>query len=429
MAEQVSLTPVFSESQFFDNNGVPLAGGLIYTYEAGGATSQLWTFTTSAGDVQNLNPIVLDSTGRPTTEIWLVDGNAYNLVLTESDGTTVLRACDNIVGIQPTNISGSMGTVVWNVIDASFNYVSSTQFYFAGDWSSDFRQSNRVQYKFTDGSYAYGVVLSSNVSDGNTYVNILPDSVNLSNTVTAMAWSVAIATNYVVDAGAVGYTPSISYGGASVGAQIQALYSLIANYNKSATTTLSTQPNYTVQTAAPINSYTNIAIDVIFAEANGSVATTLNVNGIGVLPLYQYDYTGAKINPVITVNMCARIMSDNAGNLIITTPLTPAPQIIPPVVPFGLGINQTWQNETSNRVIGTNYTNSSTAPIMVSVSQGYYSTFSSSGYIDGNKVVFVEGQFNGNGEVQWLTMVVPAGSTYMFTNSVGVGVVNWWELK
>jgi len=40
--------------QFFDNNGVPLAGGLIYTYAAGTTTPQA-TFTTSAGSISHTN--------------------------------------------------------------------------------------------------------------------------------------------------------------------------------------------------------------------------------------------------------------------------------------------------------------------------------------------------------------------------------------
>jgi hypothetical protein len=60
--------------QFFDNNGVPLAGGLIYTYAAGTTTPQA-TYTTSAGTIAHTNPIVLNSAGRvPGGEIWLAVG-------------------------------------------------------------------------------------------------------------------------------------------------------------------------------------------------------------------------------------------------------------------------------------------------------------------------------------------------------------------
>ena len=81
--------------QFFDNNGVILTGGLIYTYAAGGTTPAA-TYTTSAGNVAHTNPIVLDSAGRvPGGEIWLVMGTNYKFVLKTSVGVTI-ATFDNI---------------------------------------------------------------------------------------------------------------------------------------------------------------------------------------------------------------------------------------------------------------------------------------------------------------------------------------------
>jgi len=83
--------------QFFDNNGVPLAGGLIYTYEAGTTTPQA-TYTTSAGTIAHTNPIVLDSAGRvPGGELWLVMGSNYKFVLQTSAAVTI-ATYDNIYG-------------------------------------------------------------------------------------------------------------------------------------------------------------------------------------------------------------------------------------------------------------------------------------------------------------------------------------------
>ena len=83
--------------QFFDNNCVPLAGGLIYTYAAGTTTPQA-TYTTSAGTIAHANPIVLDSAGRvPGGELWLVMGLNYKFVLKTSTATTI-ATYDNIYG-------------------------------------------------------------------------------------------------------------------------------------------------------------------------------------------------------------------------------------------------------------------------------------------------------------------------------------------
>ena len=57
-------------AQFFDNNGVILTGGKIFTYEAG-TTTPLATYTSSTGNTAHTNPIILDAAGRvPGGEIW-----------------------------------------------------------------------------------------------------------------------------------------------------------------------------------------------------------------------------------------------------------------------------------------------------------------------------------------------------------------------
>jgi hypothetical protein len=81
--------------QFFDNNGVPLAGGLIYTYVAGTSTPQA-TYTTYTGTIAHSNPIVLDSAGRvPGGEVWAISGPTYKFVLKDSSGS-LLGTYDNI---------------------------------------------------------------------------------------------------------------------------------------------------------------------------------------------------------------------------------------------------------------------------------------------------------------------------------------------
>jgi len=85
-------------AQFFDNNGIPLAGGLVYTYTAGTTTPQA-AYTTSAGSIAHTNPIVLDSSGRVSSggEIWLTDAVAYKFVLKTATATTI-GTYDNVTG-------------------------------------------------------------------------------------------------------------------------------------------------------------------------------------------------------------------------------------------------------------------------------------------------------------------------------------------
>jgi hypothetical protein len=91
-------------AQFFTDSGVPLTGGLIYTYAAGTTTPQA-VYTSSSGVTPHSNPIVLNSAGRVSSgEIWLTQGQSYKFVTKTSVGVT-LGTYDNIVGsTDPANI-------------------------------------------------------------------------------------------------------------------------------------------------------------------------------------------------------------------------------------------------------------------------------------------------------------------------------------
>jgi hypothetical protein len=94
--------------QFFDNNGVPLAGGLIYTYAAGTTTPQA-TYTTSVGNVAHTNPIVLDSAGRvPGGQIWLIF-SSYKFVL-KTSANVLLATYDNIISGSIPAVANFTGT-------------------------------------------------------------------------------------------------------------------------------------------------------------------------------------------------------------------------------------------------------------------------------------------------------------------------------
>lgn len=96
------LTPWFGQ-QFFDNNGLPLVGGKIYTYEAGTSTP-LAAYTDQGGLTPQTNPIVLDGSGR--AQIWIPNVNYKFVVKTSLDVT--LYTYDFV---NPFSIAdGSIGT-------------------------------------------------------------------------------------------------------------------------------------------------------------------------------------------------------------------------------------------------------------------------------------------------------------------------------
>ena len=100
----VNLSPFAGVgAQFFDDNGVILSGGKIYTYAAGTSTP-LATYTDYTGNTAHANPIVLDAAGRPPSEVWLTYGDSYKFILKTSADVTV-GTFDHIDGIPPININ------------------------------------------------------------------------------------------------------------------------------------------------------------------------------------------------------------------------------------------------------------------------------------------------------------------------------------
>lgn len=152
--------------QFFDNNGVPLAGGKLFVYGAG-TTTKSTTYTTSAGSTPNTNPIVLDAAGRVSNEIWLTTGSSYKFVLSPStdtdpptaaiwtkdnipvanDGSGVLAELANttdnslgdaLIGFRQSNASGFLtGSVGRTLNDKMQEFVNVKDFGAVGDGVTD----------------------------------------------------------------------------------------------------------------------------------------------------------------------------------------------------------------------------------------------------------------------------------------------------
>jgi hypothetical protein len=127
----VALSPIGGAgAQFFDNNGNPLSGGKLYTYEAGTTTPAI-TYTSLAGTTAHTNPIILDSAGRvPGGEIWLTLPDFYKFVLRTST-EVLLGTWDNIQGYS----SGSVAYAATEVQIATANqtlFVLNEMFYNPG---------------------------------------------------------------------------------------------------------------------------------------------------------------------------------------------------------------------------------------------------------------------------------------------------------
>jgi len=93
----VNLSPIGNGFQFFNNDGLPLNAGKIFTYQAG-STTPLTTYTDSSGLIANTNPIILGTDGRPPSTIWLTEGFFYKFVLKTAADVTI-QTYDNLYGI------------------------------------------------------------------------------------------------------------------------------------------------------------------------------------------------------------------------------------------------------------------------------------------------------------------------------------------
>ena len=133
-----SLAPT-PKLQFFDANGAPLAGGLLYTYEAG-STTPLATYTDSTGVSANTNPIVLDSRGE--ANVWLA-GDIYKFALYTSVGVLIWTV-DNINGSTfASNATGDGTTTAFSVVNGF------TAIYINGVYQ------NRNTYTVTSGTVTF----------------------------------------------------------------------------------------------------------------------------------------------------------------------------------------------------------------------------------------------------------------------------------
>lgn len=84
--------------RWFDNNGNPLSGGLVYSYISGTSTPAN-TFSDEPGTTPNTNPVVLDSAGYAA--IYLDDSISYRIVVKTSTGVTI-QDVSNVTGTSPT---------------------------------------------------------------------------------------------------------------------------------------------------------------------------------------------------------------------------------------------------------------------------------------------------------------------------------------
>lgn len=119
----VNLSPLAGAGwQFFSNEGNPLSGGLLYSYQAGTSTLTP-TYTTASGNIANSNPIVLDAYGRPPQEVWLNNNYSYKFVLTDAN-FVLIGTWDNLSGLPSARVESSVTATQGQTVFTGLSYTT-----------------------------------------------------------------------------------------------------------------------------------------------------------------------------------------------------------------------------------------------------------------------------------------------------------------
>lgn len=116
----VTLSPVFKQ-KFFDNSGIPLNGGKLFSYLAT-TTTKTATYSDAAGVSLNTNPIILNFRGE--ADLYIEPNKGYKFVLAPSTDTdpptNPIWTVDNVRSSQLITLYGGVDTGVINAYVLTF---------------------------------------------------------------------------------------------------------------------------------------------------------------------------------------------------------------------------------------------------------------------------------------------------------------------
>lgn len=167
--------------------GAPASGYRLYTYVAGSSTL-VTTFTTSAGDVAQSNPIVLNSAGFPTTgQIWITENTNIKIVFTDASDV-IVKTEDNIPGINDLSLTVDQWT-----IGPTPTYINATKFTLVGDQTSAFHVGRRVKTTNSGGTVYSTITVSAYATL--TTITVVNDASVLDAGLSAVSYAVLTAVN------------------------------------------------------------------------------------------------------------------------------------------------------------------------------------------------------------------------------------------
>lgn len=265
--------------QFFDNNGAPLSGGKLYSYDAGTTTPKT-TYTSAAGNVAHTNPIILDSAGRIATgEIWLTAGSNYKFTLATSTDVTI-ATWDNITGIDGTGITTSASSVSFTGFGGLTGTVQDLADNDGSDWIGFIQTggapvARSVQSKLRD---VYNVRDWGAVGNGST-----DDTTKIQSALTA------------IPNGAILYFPPGDYI-TSAALQINKSVTLQGSQKASCTILCLANDGIVVNSANNVNVYDMCIAQAVRHTTTPNSYTGILINGDTVLRPYNHCYRDVYID-------------------------------------------------------------------------------------------------------------------------------------
>jgi len=274
----VYLSPIGNGVAFLLANGTPNNGGFINTYQAGTSTP-CPTYTTSAGSIQNANPIVLGVDGKVANEIWLTAGQAYKFIITDSAGNPIGPTLDNLYGINDPVLDPAIPTPSeWILYGGTPSYLSGTSFSVTGNQVAIFNPMRRIQASISTGTLVYGTISTSVYAGGITTVTMTMDGASLDSGLTAVYYGIlsALHSSYPV---VVGEAPFVI----STGTADAILATIVTT-----ATTLTNGFQLELQVIYP-NATTTPTLDLILGSTDTGAFPIVKYNN---LPLVAGDITG-----------------------------------------------------------------------------------------------------------------------------------------
>jgi len=414
----VNLSPFAGAGwQFFDNNGAILSGGLLYTYAAGTTTPQT-TYTSSGGGTANSNPIVLDSAGRVSGEIWLTSNLSYKFVLNTSLGVTI-GTYDNISSVQGSvaaDIAALQAADTTFALKGANTDITSLASPALGAATATTQTAGDNTTKVATTAFVTTAVLAGAGSDIFSFPNPTVDgsgamTLPVSTSSVSLSFRSTTATSGL--ATTVTGTPAalVIPNGATLGTtsavQSTIIEVLINNAGTLERAVVNLAGGNDLSETGLINT---TAIDASSDSANVFYSTTARTN-VAYRVVRSITSTQATAGSWVTTPSAVQGEGGNALSSMSS---------------FGYG--QTWQNLTASRAFATTYYNTTGKPIFISVESSLTTTSNMTLLVNSLEIAFKQGE-NVSAIKATIQGIIPPGATYQITTAGSPTISLWNELR